>query len=838
MIIDLDRHPDQGCWISDDRVNAFVSAAAGGIGEIGFHGLQPVSRNSRLLVRPEGVLGVLVGDEPGTLVHLRNVEWHPGTVRTSVVHEGREYGLGARASGRSVTLSITSPRGAADNGNGAVRIRFSFGSLFAGVHGVRTWSTPRLENHALHCSCRDRIILRDWLRRTGPYAGDFLIPEPWRRLIFRRRCRSGLATIEDVRQEFRDSDVAICDAQTWLTMEGEGFTAVQDDDGVTFLARCGSGDPVLRFTVSFAESPRVRENDGQKIQGHAREVPAAGPGGFPALQLPEYPHTEEFFCHVPGVVRSSTVHDLGMTRATPGAYYWIWAWDNLVTALEMLRWGDCAAAERIVCFINSHRDTDGSIPGRWTRTLEPLDTPPAGALEFLLLLLAHQVSLENPQCQALLDVYPHARAHLDEMARRADARGLMPNLGFYPDLPARLGRTEKSAVAMEVGSTYAFSRLMELVSRQFGYVAAAERAAELAGRIEGSFASVFWNREAGFLHDAIDLESGQGTGVHPLFSLLFLQSPAGFALLRSLLLPMASFARRNFQTQHGSQLLPPGDPHRGAEAVLSSWYPHWDIYLLKLLRRAGEREGILCWLDSMERVLGRLRYAPEFLTLQGFSPDDPDSWRRHGAVWNLNCATGWYRSILEGLFGLEFDPGGMAVLPLDLGLPPIQLHGLVHRGSRWEITVGRKGEPDGDATSAAEAALWKIRIDGEALLGCTKVPARYHDGKPHRLEILYEKEGPPAGRAAEDSPVLTELVNAEVLESAGGSGSARVRIRALGATDIAFPLAGPRELLVDGVTVHYLRSNGTGYARLQRPGEHTILLLSPLNAPRRTLPPS
>ena len=56
MIIHLDEHPDRGCWISDDRVNAFISAPAHGISEVGFHGLQPVSRNSRLLVLPEGVL--------------------------------------------------------------------------------------------------------------------------------------------------------------------------------------------------------------------------------------------------------------------------------------------------------------------------------------------------------------------------------------------------------------------------------------------------------------------------------------------------------------------------------------------------------------------------------------------------------------------------------------------------------------------------------------------------------------------------------------------------------------------------------------------------------------
>ena len=63
MNISLDEHPDGGCWISDDRVNAFISARSGGVGEVGFHGLQPVSRNSRLLVSPGGVLAVSVRKE-------------------------------------------------------------------------------------------------------------------------------------------------------------------------------------------------------------------------------------------------------------------------------------------------------------------------------------------------------------------------------------------------------------------------------------------------------------------------------------------------------------------------------------------------------------------------------------------------------------------------------------------------------------------------------------------------------------------------------------------------------------------------------------------------------
>jgi hypothetical protein len=286
---------------------------------------------------------------------------------------------------------------------------------------------------------------------------------------------------------------------------------------------------------------------------------------------------------------------------------------------------------------------------------------------------------------------------------------------------------------------------------------------------------------------------------------MFLQTPLGLPLIRPHLRTMARFARRHFQVPHGTRLLPASDPRSGGEEALSSWYPHWDIYLLKLLRRAGDRDGVLSWLHSMERVLERLGYAPEFIPLDALERDEADSWRRHGAVSNLNCATGWYRAIVEGIFGIEFDTGGMSVVPLNLEIPAMSLRRLVHRGSRWEISVESRGG------SSAE-----IRVDGAPLRGCMKVPARYHDGRPHRLEITYA--------AGEAPPRFTEIVNAEVLDTEGDDAQARVTIRGMGTVDIAFPVPRLPEVLVDGRRVPFRSDAETGYMQLPLAGEHTLSL--------------
>jgi len=179
MNISLDEHPDGGCWISDDRVNAFISARSGGVGEVGFHGLQPVSRNSRLLVSPGGVLAVSVRKESELRFPCRTVDWTPGSIVTFARDRNIEYRLQVTACGRSIILSVSAPPGE----KAEVVVRFSSRSCFSDVHGERTWSDPLVRGGKLELTCRDRILLRDWMNRTGAYAGDFLIPEPWRRII-------------------------------------------------------------------------------------------------------------------------------------------------------------------------------------------------------------------------------------------------------------------------------------------------------------------------------------------------------------------------------------------------------------------------------------------------------------------------------------------------------------------------------------------------------------------------------------------------------------------------------------------------------------------------------
>ncbi len=490
MRIDPEQLTDRGCWISDDRVYAFVSSGKSGIGEIGYHGEQPVSRNSRVFAGKEPVCTFAVnrtGQEQFPIL-FREFDWCPGGVQ---VHG--EYGLGkavldVAVSGRILVVACT----VSSQEFASLRIRFSKSVWFTQVQGTRTWTKGAAENGSLTLRFRDRIVLDEWMNREGPYAGDFLIPEPVRRTIFSRRCRSGLARRDDLLPAYRDTALPLYDAGVSIRIGGEGFLLEEEPDAFVFNARVPKDSLTFPlFMIAFDEEvhPLPEDAELRSIPARVRANHEQLTAGAPEVQIPGYSQVERFFATVPGLVESCIIRDYGVPRATPGAYYWIWAWDAMVTCLAALRWGDTGVARLTTRFINTHRDEGGYIPMRWTRALVPLDTQPRGALDVLLTSLAHATFVETGDTHILGAVYPHVVRHFQELSATCESRGLFANSGFYPDLPTRFSRTETSAVALEIAGFYTFCRTCENIARHMGDETTAQAAVEMALRVRKTFSS-------------------------------------------------------------------------------------------------------------------------------------------------------------------------------------------------------------------------------------------------------------------------------------------------------------------------------------------------------------
>ena len=623
-----------------------------------------------MLAHPHAVLEcfLLSDDGTGAPIPFDDLEWSPGRVVSRPIVLGQQLEVVVQANSPALALMF-SPMPV---GGFRVMIRYRVDSIFTDVQGERHWMDPSREGDTLLLSCRDRIVFDSWIRRTGPYGGDFLIPEVWRRKLFQRHCRSGEATLDDVRPEYRDAALPLYDASLRVSLGGEGFTLAGEEGAYLFTTKGGSGSGgEVVFTAHFADEPPAPA-EGTAMVGERRSSGGGLPAsterpGFASLQLPDYPHLEEFFGSVPGLVNSCVIKDYGVPRATPGRYYWIWAWDLLVTAVEMLGWGDVTGARRAVEFVNAHRDVDGRIPARWTRGLEPLDTPDEGAaMEFLLAHLSYQVFLETGNLQDILTIYPTLVGRFLRLQEHSGPGGLMCGTGFYPDLPGELGRSDSTAVAMETGCWYGLCRILQNMARLTGDGHTESLVAEAASITQASFLPTFWDPAVQSLQDAVDVKTGEGNDRHPLFTFLFLQSPLTLSLVRGQIPEVARFISRDLLADHGLRTVPLSERGDGNEAVLDGWYPHWDLYALKLLRRAGDEKGIIHWLSLSNMALQKLGYCPEYVGLKGFRDGDPAAWQNHGAPSNLNCVTGWYRGILEGILGVEIDPGGLTILPAPL----------------------------------------------------------------------------------------------------------------------------------------------------------------------------
>ena len=816
MLLTPDQTTDRGCWISDDRVYAFLSAASHGINEIGFHGLQPPSSNSRVLVDELGAIRCSLRDPGGkeSPILLNEIEWFASGAAMRGDHPEREVGV-IEAAGNQLVIRF-GPSGA----NVVVRVRKS--ALFTNVHGVRRWTIGPRGTGWIELAFRDTISLDSWITRGGPYGGDFLIPEPLRRKIFSRYCRSGEATPADLRPEFRDQPLRIYDAATSLRMGGRGFNLEENETEWVFISPPSVDPPT--FMLEFAPPPMgppagvpTRAPDGSP-EGTPEGLPEGTPPGraryeslaasAPTIGIPGHPHTERFFASLPPLVASAVIREFGIPRATPGRYYSIWAWDAMVTARCGLLWGERRTALATAGFIDSHRDEGGEIPMRWTGDLLPLDTQPRGALEALLLILAEGASVESGDDEILRRIYPRAVEFLAQIESTADYRGFFPNIGFYPDLPARFGRSHRSAVTIEIGAAYSFCRLFETVAIRFGESEDAERTRRLFRRLEEHFLRAFWDGRQGFLRDAIDLDTGAPNASTPIFSLLLLGAPAGISLLRPRLDECAEFIARRLLTPAGIRTLPLDDPHFGSEPVAGAWYPHWDQYAAKILRRAGRSKEILLWLGAAERALALLGACPELLRIDQILDGTHGAWTDHGSTSNLNCATGWYEALLAGLVGWEVDRGGVTIVPLSLPIGPLRVNGIVGRRTTFDLSVEHGGP-----------VLEELLFDGHALRGTAKLPLSCYDGGRHRLEIRYGVRG--------ESPRLLELINGEISEcraDVGEDAPVELVVRTYGQAEAVLSTPGGENVALDGIPVESAGSASRAIVQISEAGDHRILI--------------
>jgi len=822
---DLTARVDQNIWISDDRISVLISHSCQGIEQIDYHGAQPVSRNAKLLHHPDGVLKFKVSlraDGSSTRLPLTwsNLMVQPGIIQARNRWGGFSFTLKIVVLKETLIAACTAKKIDSSSQFGKIEFAILWNKLSPTkeVHGNRKWASSEILNkNSIILKATDVIELSEWLKRTGDYQGDFLIPEGWRRIIFDKRVISGMAKFEDMNSEYQNLNLKLYEADTWILIGGEDYSRSDENNGwiqfkTKFIQKSKKSleTPLFRVQFSHQKSDQLKiNNETKKLFYHQSKRYRELAEKIPHLDIQGYPAIKEFFSLTPLIIESAKVQDTGMTRACPGTYYWIWAWDNLVTAPVMMRWGDYAFVHRMANFVNTHRDIDGAIPGRWTRQFEPMDSRGIGAMDYLFSEVILSLFAETQDSMTIRSNYISLVHVFQNLKSRCDEHGLFSSFGIYPDIPYKMGRTEHFYVAIDQGAWYGLCRNLEKIALNAGDISTSSQAREISAKIEKAFLPIFWNDEKGFICDSFDPAEKKQLNSFPIFSLLFLESPFGFQLLKNHVDKAADFIDKHLLGDNGLKMTPVWDKNHNSEPAMSGWYPHWDLPAIKLLSGAGRWTAIQKWLNLVEECYTQLGYCPEFLSTMY---QRPELWHHHGAAWNLNCAAGWYQALIHSIIGIAFDLGGITCHPTPL-VPDATLKKLVFRNGKWNVTKSGNGN-----------FISRLEIDGEKLIGSLKIPLRFYSAGEHLLKIHYQSDIP-------DFPILTELNGAELIEVAVKKSKIFYTILGLGTTDVSFSSIEKPYLFLDcnPISFNWSDEEKIGKLKLILSGEHQFIIQSKKN---------
>ncbi|HNX13228.1 MAG TPA: hypothetical protein PK854_02530 [Oscillospiraceae bacterium] len=738
-------------WITDAVVAARFCET--GLSGLDYHGKQPVSRNSKILTGSPAAPAIRFGLFRNGFIPLTigKYEAAPWCCYAELMSGSRSAGeFFAMAQGKSVLITVKLFE------NQPVSLRFQTNSLNTDVHGNMCWKKDRSVFPLIFVG-ENRCLLRDWVADKGAY----LVP------VFRHAEIFGTGPLLDVNNldalppmtdTVKNGGKLFIDSRTVLVLNSAHPVQVTDENGECTLTFAESA---VHFDLSFGdsteealfESARVQKNHPQISQEQFLRFQKRAERK-PAITFDEYPELGEAAAALPGYVLAAT-QSSGMTRASASSYYWVWGWDNLVTAHEMSKWGDPDGQRSVIRFFLSHRWLDGSTPHRYGRDYEILQTMQFGASDALLISLIHQYFSETGDREFLKECYPAVTELWNGLKKKSDSRGYIRGLGFYPDNPRAMGRAEQGVTSLETGAFFLAARLLTGLASACGDEAAARSAAQTADLIESTFLDSFFDSETGGLIDGLD-ERGQANKVYPLYDYLAAHNRRGLALFLPEIGRISDFIEKNYFTEHGIRTLPAREPHTHSESIHHAWYPHWDIYALKLLRygalASGDDERFLRisrqYAETVCRMWKNCRAIMELADLDDLDPET--GWTKFGQAWNLNCASGLYRTWFESLAGIMTDGGTVSVLPGGL---QTRISGLWACGGRWSFNRSGRG------------GFSHLIVDDAPIYSSCLVPKEFYTRGNHQVTAVYG--------TSDQNPLILDFIGGKISElRQNGGGSA------------------------------------------------------------------
>ena len=284
---------------------------------------------------------------------------------------------------------------------------------------------------------------------------------------------------------------------------------------------------------------------------------------------------------------------------------------------------------------------------------------------------------------------------------------------------------------METGTFYTAARIMEQLASLLNDNTIEKQAHDVHTNIEKNYIDDFYNTEHGTIADSIN-EDGSQNNTFPLYAYMGAYTNFGQILFMKKIEQIATFINQNAVHPMGIRVLPLYDKNRDTESVHHSWYPHWDIYAMKLVRlgfmiakdNMRSSAAVNHYLNLTDRMWKNYKAAMELLELD--TADYIEGWKQHGQAWNCNCSSGILRTLLESAAGVITDFGTISIIPDTCS--SISVKNIWVRKGKWNITH------EGNKYFSG------ITVDGNSYTKTCIVPDEYMTHAEHSLTVRHNSD--------------------------------------------------------------------------------------------------
>ncbi|MBN2853505.1 MAG: hypothetical protein JXQ23_12285 [Clostridia bacterium] len=686
-------------FICDDRISAGIGLH--GLTQMSYHGTQPVSRNAYIVRSQENEAFTFhVNHRKVTLKNLFLSSY--GFLCENNHHLPLLYGF---ASHKSIILMTKEEKD-------ELEVTFDESSLFSNVHGSRTWDKVFDSNQLIY-TAHDHYGLKEWVDENGCFLVNM---KDHNRLFSTGEGVDANNSDEPLKVNYSQilKDEMIFDSHLYMTVHriNSGTTCISFGDSMTDLRK-------ERNRVSHTYR-HIINHQISRYEKLLRKLPIINFDKFNALN--------EMTKMIPFYAESVKLSNKNIIRASASDYYWVWGWDSLVSLNEFSKWNDLSYQKKAIEFYCKNKLKDGSIPHRWNRDFSILQSGKFGYTECLFACLVFDVYLKTKKKKILSKYYNDILQIFYGLSEKKNQKGFICGLGVYPDSPHKLGRNNESLVAMDNAAYYLLNNILNEIAVILKDKDIIKKTGENIAFYDMEYLPLFYDSEKQSLNDHVDKSNLFNVKTYPSYSYIANYNRYGQLLYYTKLKEISQFFVKEYMVPNGVRNLPVNDVNVLSEPIHNSWYPHWDIYVLKYLRLAGRRSAVKGYLDSLTSMWERCACIMELLDLRESSENDGRMWQGHGQPWNLNCATAVYKTVFDSVVGIIWEHDFLTVMENGIGY-----HMNVNQLKMGTKTVNVE-------INKGTSVIPKITINKKEIMGSLKLPAKWFNSRNNTLVVDYDNE--------------------------------------------------------------------------------------------------